>query len=121
MTWKSREQKRQRRHVHVRQNVMGTAEKPRVSVFRSLSQIYVQLIDDVHGKTLIAVSTIEKDLRAKIGSEKKTDQAREIGKILAKRAKSKGIQQVVFDRGGYRYHGRIKALAEGAREAGLQF
>jgi large subunit ribosomal protein L18 len=121
MTWKSRQQKRQRRHVTVRKKLMGTAEKPRVSVFRSLSQIYVQLIDDVNGKTLVAASTIEKDLRAKIGSGKKTDQAREIGKVLAQRAKSKGIQRAVFDRGGYRYHGRVKALAEGAREAGLQF
>jgi large subunit ribosomal protein L18 len=121
MSRKSREQKRTKRHLRVRKNVMGTAQRPRVSVFRSLSQIYAQVIDDTSGKTLVAVSTVDKELRGKIGSLKKSEQAKEVGKALAQRAKSKGIQQVVFDRGGYRYHGRVKALAEAAREAGLQF
>ena len=121
MSVKSREQRRIRRHIHVRRRVAGTPQRPRVSVFRSLSQIYAQIIDDTTGKTLIAVSTIDKDLREKIGKLKKLEQAKEVGKALAQRAQTKGIQQVVFDRGGYRYHGRVKALAEAAREAGLQF
>jgi len=121
MSPKSREQKRTRRHLHVRKHVAGTPQRPRVSVYRSLSQIYAQIIDDTTGKTLVAVSTIDKDLREKIGKLKKSDQAKEVGKALAQRAQKAGIQQVVFDRGGYRYHGRVKALAEAAREAGLQF
>ena len=121
MSVKSREQKRTRRHLHVRKHVAGTSQRPRVSVYRSLSQIYAQIIDDTTGKTLVAVSTIDKELREKIGKLKKSDQAKEVGKALAQRAQTKGIQQVVFDRGGYRYHGRVKALAEAAREAGLQF
>lgn len=118
---KSREQQRIRRHIRVRRHVAGTAERPRVSVFRSLSEIYAQVIDDTSGKTLVAASSVDKELREKIGKLKKSEQAKEVGKALAQRAKSKGIQQVVFDRGGYRYHGRVKALAEAAREAGLQF
>jgi len=121
MSPKSREQKRIRRHIRVRKHVAGTADRPRVSVFRSLSQIYAQVIDDSTGKTLVAVSTVDKDLREKIGKLKKSEQAKEVGKALAERAQSKGIKQVVFDRGGYRYHGRVKALAEAARAAGLQF
>jgi large subunit ribosomal protein L18 len=121
MSVKSREQRRTRRHLHVRKHVAGTPLRPRVSVYRSLSQIYAQIIDDTTGKTLVAVSTIDKELREKIGKLKKSEQAKEVGKALAQRAKTKGIEQVVFDRGGYRYHGRVKALADGAREAGLQF
>ncbi len=121
MSPKSREQKRIRRHIRVRKHVAGTSDRPRVSVFRSLSQIYAQVIDDTTGRTLVAVSTVDKDLRAKIGKLKKAEQAKEVGKVLAERAQSKGIKQVVFDRGGYRYHGRVKALAEAARAAGLQF
>jgi large subunit ribosomal protein L18 len=121
MTQKSRDQNRKRRHQHVRKRVTGTPDRPRLSVFRSLSQIYAQIIDDTTGKTLVAVSSIDKELRGKLGELKKSNQAREVGKAVAQRAKSKGIQQVVFDRGGYRYQGRVKALAEGAREAGLQF
>ena len=121
MSVKSREQKRTRRHLHVRKHVAGTSQRPRVSVYRSLSQIYAQIIDDTTGKTLVAVSTIDKELREKIGKLKKAEQAKEVGKALAQRAQKAGIQQVVFDRGGYRYHGRVKALAEAAREAGLQF
>ncbi|MGD0175062.1 MAG: 50S ribosomal protein L18 [Anaerolineales bacterium] len=121
MSRKSREQKRTRRHLHVRRHVAGTSQRPRVSVYRSLSQIYAQIIDDTTGKTLVAVSTIDKELREKIGKLKKSEQAKEVGKALAQRAQKAGIQQVVFDRGGYRYHGRVKALADAAREAGLQF
>jgi large subunit ribosomal protein L18 len=121
MSPKSREQKRIRRHIRVRKHVAGTSDRPRVSVFRSLSQIYAQVIDDTTGRTLVAVSTVDKDLRTKIGKMKKAEQAKEVGKVLAERAQSKGIKQVVFDRGGYRYHGRVKALAEAARAAGLQF
>lgn len=121
MSPKSREQKRSRRHIRVRKHVAGTAQRPRVSVFRSISEIYAQIIDDTTGRTLLAVSTVDKELREKIGKLKKSDQAKEVGKALGQRAQSKGIKQVVFDRGGYRYHGRVKALAEAAREAGLQF
>jgi len=109
MSPKSREQKRIRRHIRVRKHVAGTSDRPRVSVFRSLSQIYAQVIDDSTGKTLVAVSTVDKELREKIGKLKKSEQAKEVGKALAERAQSKGIKQVVFDRGGYRYHGRVKA------------
>jgi large subunit ribosomal protein L18 len=121
MSRKSREQKRTKRHLHVRRHLAGTPQRPRVSVYRSLSQIYAQIIDDTTGKTLEAVSTIDKELREKIGKLKKAEQAKEVGKTLAQRAQKAGIQQVVFDRGGYRYHGRVKALAEAARAAGLQF
>jgi large subunit ribosomal protein L18 len=121
MSRKSREQKRTKRHLHVRRHLAGTPQRPRVSVYRSLSQIYAQIIDDTTGKTLVAVSTIDKELREKIGKLKKAEQAKEVGKALAQRAQKAGIQQVVFDRGGYRYHGRVKALAEAARAAGLQF
>ncbi len=121
MSPKSREHKRIRRHIRVRRNVAGTADRPRISVFRSLSEIYAQVIDDTSGKTLASASSVDKELREKIGKLKKSEQAKEVGKALAQRAQSKGIKQVVFDRGGYRYHGRVKALAEAAREAGLQF
>ncbi|MBN1438715.1 MAG: 50S ribosomal protein L18 [Anaerolineales bacterium] len=121
MSQKSRAHKRSRRHIRVRRRIAGTADRPRVSVFRSLSQIYAQVIDDSTGNTLVAVSTVDKELREKIGKMKKSDQAKEVGAALARRAQQAGIKQVVFDRGGYRYHGRVKALAEAAREAGLQF
>jgi large subunit ribosomal protein L18 len=121
MSPKSREKKRIQRHIRVRKHLAGTTARPRVSVYRSLSEIYAQVIDDSTGKTLVAVSTVDKELREKVGKLKKSEQAKEVGKALAQRAQSKGIKQVVFDRGGYRYHGRVKALAEAAREAGLQF
>jgi large subunit ribosomal protein L18 len=121
MSPKSREQQRKRRHIRVRKHVTGTSDRPRISVFRSLSQIYAQVIDDSTGQTLAAASTVDKELREKIAKMKKAEQAKEVGKTLAQRAKAKGIKQAVFDRGGYRYHGRVKALAEAAREAGLQF
>jgi large subunit ribosomal protein L18 len=121
MSPKSREKMRIRRHIRVRKRVAGTTDRPRISVFRSLSQIYAQVIDDSTGRTLASASSVDKELRTKIGNLKKSEQAKEVGKVLAQRAQSKGIKQAVFDRGGYRYHGRVKALAEAAREAGLKF
>jgi large subunit ribosomal protein L18 len=110
-------QQRLRRRRRVRAKVTGTAERPRLSVFRSNKGLFAQLIDDRGGKTVAAVSWIEPDLR-KLGS---MDQAKRIGELIAERAKAAGIETCVFDRGGYRYHGRVKALAEGAREGGLKF
>jgi large subunit ribosomal protein L18 len=120
-TNKSRSAARNRRHIRVRKNMAGSPEQPRLNVFRSLSEIYAQLIDDKAGHTLAAASTIDAELRSKIAGLKKTEQARLVGKMLAERAKAKGIAKVVFDRGGYRYIGRVKALADGAREGGLEF
>jgi large subunit ribosomal protein L18 len=117
----SRSVARARRHLRVRKNLNGTAERPRLNVFRSLSGIYAQVIDDQSGRTLVSASSADRDLREKLKGMKKAEQAKLIGKTVAERAKDKGIQTVVFDRGGYRYIGRIKALADGAREGGLQF
>jgi len=113
-----RNKARQKRHTRVRGKISGTAECPRLNVFRSLNHIYAQLIDDVSGKTLASVSTVEKDFK-EYGGNKAA--AREVGKLLAKRAAEKNITEVVFDRGGYVYHGRVQELAEGAREGGLKF
>ena len=121
MANKSRAVARMRRHVRVRKNLAGTADRPRLNVFRSLSGIYAQVIDDQAGRTLVSASTAEKDLRDKVKGMKKTEQAKLVGQMVAERAKSKGIESVVFDRGGYRYVGRVKALADGARESGLRF
>lgn len=118
---KSRTESRARRHARVRKNIAGTADRPRLNVFRSVAEIYAQVIDDETGKTLVSASSIDQELRAQMGGKKKADQARLVGKTLADRAKSKGISRVVFDRGGFRYIGRVKALAEGAREGGLEF
>ncbi len=109
--------KRIRRHRRVRAKVSGTAQRPRLSVFRSNKYIYAQIIDDVEKRTLVASS----DLRLNLSSGTKMEKAREVGKDIAKKAKEKGIEQVVFDRGGYLYAGRVRALAEGAREGGLIF
>ena len=117
----SRSIARARRHSRVRKNLQGTADRPRLNVFRSLSGIYVQVIDDQSGRTLVSASSVDRDLRDKLKGMKKSEQAKMIGQTVAERAKSQGIQSVVFDRGGYRYIGRIKALADGAREGGLQF
>ena len=106
------------RHVRVRGKISGTPECPRLNVFRSNANIYAQLIDDVNGVTLAAASTLEKEFEGATGN---CEAAKKVGQILAERAKEKGIEQVVFDRGGYIYHGRVAALAEGAREAGLKF
>lgn len=118
---KSRSEARERRHARVRKFVSGTAERPRLNVFRSLAEIYAQVIDDSLGQTLVSASTIDSELRAKMTGLKKNEQARLVGKTLAERAKAKGIEKVVFDRGGYRYIGRVKALADAAREGGLDF
>lgn len=115
---KSRESQRQVRHRRVRKRVSGTPDRPRLAVFRSNRFIYAQVIDDVAGTTLAAASSQEKDLR---GERLSTDTATKIGKLVADRAKSAGVGQVVFDRGGFPFHGRIKALADAAREAGLEF
>ena len=121
MAEKSRSAARIRRHVRVRQNVQGTQQRPRLSVFRSLSEIYVQVIDDAAGNTVASASTIDQELRPRMEGLKKIDQAKLVGKAIAERARSKGIKMVVFDRGGFKYSGRIKALADGAREGGLEF
>ena len=116
---KQRQQLRRRRHV--RRSIVGTAERPRLSVFRSSKHIYAQLIDDLKGVTLAAASSQSKDARANLPYGGNIKAATVVGKQLAEAAKSKGISKAAFDRGHYRYHGRIKALADGAREAGLQF
>ncbi|MHB8620284.1 MAG: 50S ribosomal protein L18 [Chloroflexota bacterium] len=110
---------RRRKHARVRARLSGTEERPRLAVFRSSAHIYAQVIDDVSRRTLVAASDIEKDLRGKEGD--KTALAREVGLMVATRARAAGVQRVVFDRGGYLYHGRVKALAEAARENGLEF
>ena len=109
---------RLKRHVRVRGKISGTPECPRLNVFRSNANIYAQLIDDVNGVTLVAANTLEKDFEGATGN---AEAAKKVGAALAERAKAKGIEDVVFDRGGYIYHGRVAALAEGAREGGLQF
>ena len=121
MANKSRAIARTRRHSRVRKNLMGSAERPRLNVFRSLSGIYAQVIDDQAGNTIASASTVDRDLREKMKGLKKSEQAKLVGQAVAERAKNKGVQSVVFDRGGYRYSGRVKALADGAREGGLQF
>lgn len=117
----SRKEARLRRHSRVRKTIIGTPERPRLSVFRSMSDIYAQVIDDAAGTTLVSASSIDHALRAEANGKTKTDQAKLVGKIVAERAKEKGIKTVVFDRGGFRYIGRVKALADAAREAGLEF
>ncbi len=121
MSEKSREAARQHRHRHVRARVSGSPAQPRLNVFRSLQHIYAQVVDDVSGQTLAAASTVEAELKKKVAGKKKTEQAQLVGAAIAERAKAKGIARVVFDRGGYKYHGRVKALAEAARAAGLEF
>jgi large subunit ribosomal protein L18 len=121
MSQKSRENARRQRHARVRGKVQGTAERPRLNIYRSLKHIFAQVIDDQSGRTLAAVSTIEAELRPGLAGKKKTEQAQAVGAAIAERAKAKGITRVVFDRGGYRYHGRVKALADAARAAGLEF
>ena len=113
--------KRERRHDRVRQVVIGTAERPRLSVYRSLKNVYCQLIDDVAGKTLVSSSTLQKDIREKVRYGGNKVAAELVGQKIAEEAKKIGIQKVVFDRGGYKFHGRIKALAESARKNNLMF
>jgi len=112
---------RARRHDRVREKISGTPERPRLNVYRSLTEIYAQVIDDQAGNTLLSASSIDQELRPKMSGLSKTKQAQLVGKTVAERAKAKGIQKVVFDRGGYRYVGRVKALADAAREGGLEF
>jgi len=112
---------RLRRHQRVRKKVHGTGERPRLSVYRSLSHIYGQVIDDDAGHTLAAASDLEAAAKGSANGKAKTDVAKLVGELLAKRAQERGITKVVFDRGGYRFHGRVKALAAGAREGGLEF
>lgn len=121
MAQQSREDARKKRHHRLRQKLAGTGQRPRLNVFRSLEHIYAQVIDDEAGKTLASASTIDHDLAAGMAGKTKKDQATAVGKAVAERALAAGINEVVFDRGGYIYHGRIKALADGAREGGLKF
>jgi large subunit ribosomal protein L18 len=118
---KSTRDARIRRHVRVREKLTGTGERPRLAVFRSLSHIYAQVIDDVQGQTLVAASTLDADVKKDTKGKKKSAEAAMIGTLIAKRAKDKGITQVAFDRGGFKYQGRVKALAEAARKGGLKF
>ena len=118
---KSRSTARKQRHIRVRRNLAGTAEKPRLNVFRSTAEIYAQVIDDQSGKTIVSASTIDLDLRPKVAGMKKSEQARLVGETIAERALARGIRKVVFDRGGYQYIGRVKELAEAARKGGLEF
>ena len=107
-----------KRHMRVRNKISGTAERPRLNVFRSNTNIYAQVIDDLSGKTLASASSLDKEITGNGGNK---EAAKEVGKLVAKRAADKGITEVVFDRGGYVYHGRVKELADGAREGGLKF
>jgi large subunit ribosomal protein L18 len=115
----SRGAARRTRHERIRLHMAGTAERPRLTVFRSLNPIYAQVIDDASGRTLAAASSAEKELRGSTGT--KSDEAKVVGRLVAERAKSAGVGRVVFDRAGFRYHGRIRSLADAAREAGLDF
>lgn len=113
--------RRKRRHQRIRQKVRGTPERPRLCVFRSLSHIYAQVIDDEAGHTLAAASSLDPEIRQQAASVTRTEAGRLVGQLIARRALERGIRRVVFDRGGYRYHGRVRALAQGAREGGLEF
>jgi len=121
MARKTRSVARQRRHARVRKHVNGTPERPRLCVFRSLEEIYAQVIDDEAGMTLASASSVDRELRDKVGGKTKTEQAEMVGKLVAERALDKGVTEVVFDRGGYKFIGRVKTLADSAREAGLKF
>ena len=119
MTTKQKQLLRVRRHRRVRKHVTGTPDRPRLAVFRSNKHISAQVIDDVGGRTLAAASSVEKDLKSTGGSN--SDAAKKVGQLLGERAKAAGVSKIVFDRGGFRYHGRVAALADAAREAGLEF
>ena len=118
---KKKRMARLRRHARVRKKISGTAERPRLNVFRSLNHIYGQVVDDIAGRTLVSASTVDREVRSMAEGKEKSGQARIVGEILARRAQEQGIKRVVFDRGGWAFHGRVKALAEGARKAGLEF
>lgn len=117
----SRAELRERRRLRVRKKVFGTGDRPRLNVFRSERHMYAQIIDDEQGITLCAASTLSPELRGKIGKTATVEAARAVGQLIAQKAQAKGIKKVVFDRAGYLYHGRVKALADGAREGGLEF
>ncbi len=117
----SKNEKRKKRHLRMRNKIVGTPEMPRLNVFRSSKNIYAQIIDDAEGVTLVSASSLEKDASENMANGGNKEAAREVGKMVAQKALEKGIVSVVFDRGGYIYHGRVKELAEGAREAGLKF
>jgi large subunit ribosomal protein L18 len=116
-----RANERQRIHRRIREKVAGSANRPRLCVYRSLKYTYAQIVDDSQGKTLVAASTAEKDVRSTLKHTGNIEASKDVGKMIAERARAKGIETVVFDRGGYLYHGRIKAIAEAARESGLKF
>ena len=118
---KSRAEVRIKKHNRMRNRFAGTAERPRLSVFRSNNHMYAQVIDDVAGNTIVAASTLDKDVKAELDKTNNIDAAAYLGKVIAKKALDKGIKEVVFDRGGYIYQGKVAALAEAAREAGLEF
>ncbi len=117
----SRQKIREKRHYRLRANINGTASKPRLSVYRSNMHMYAQIIDDTVGNTLVSASTLDKELKGALDNTNTVEAAKKVGELIAKRAKDKNIDTVVFDRGGYIYHGKVKALADAAREAGLQF
>lgn len=121
MAKRSSRELRIRRHTRVRKRVQGSTERPRLSVFRSSAHIYAQIIDDTLGQTLAAASTLDKGLSGQLSEKNKTESAQAVGKLIAERALAAGVQKVVFDRGGFKYHGRVRALADAAREAGLNF
>ncbi|WP_053001277.1 50S ribosomal protein L18 [Kosmotoga pacifica] len=118
---RDRKELRRKRHLRVRAKINGTPERPRLAVYRSEKHIYAQIIDDVAGRTLVSASTIDKELKGKLQKTWNKEAAAEVGKLIAKRALEKGIATVVFDRGGFKFHGRVKSLADAAREAGLKF
>ena len=118
---KSRAEMREKKHMRIRNRFSGTAERPRLAVFRSNNHMYAQSIDDTVGNTLVSASTLEKEIKAELNKTNDVEAAAYLGKVIAKRAMDKGISEVVFDRGGFLYHGKIEALAEAAREAGLVF
>ena len=118
---KSRAEMREKKHMRIRNRFSGTAERPRLAVFRSNNHMYAQIIDDTVGNTLVSASTLEKEIKAELNKTNDVEAAAYLGKVIAKRAMDKGISEVVFDRGGFLYHGKIDALAEAAREAGLVF
>jgi len=120
-TTKKKTYMRKRRHLRLRKKVFGTQERPRLSVYRSLNQIYAQIIDDLKGATLLSVSSLSREIKDHLKGKNKTEKAKVVGGLLAKKALEGGIEKVIFDRGGFKYHGRIKALAEAVRKAGLKF
>ncbi len=121
MEAKKKREARKRRHIRVRRKIVGSEQRPRLTVYRSLRHIFAQIIDDHNGKTLVAASTLDPQFKANKEPGKKAEVAKVVGQLLAEKALAKQIKQVVFDRRGFRYHGRVKALAEGAREKGLEF